>query len=88
MKIPNDGNLSNEYLQEVLSAYERAAAQLTLRYNVFVEVISKNYHGATTWTMNPRRHSLHNTELIFKVLDREFNTPKDVRKFLKLKAFL
>ncbi len=74
------------YIPELLAACQKAAIQLSIRSGIEVKAIIKPVDGPyDPWATYDSNTPL---EIVFQALDNYYNTLKEVRKALKLKAFL
>lgn len=91
MRLPRKENDHDEYYKELIQQAQKIAARLTLQTGTAVKaailpMAPEGGWAAYDW-MDPMRPEL-DYELVFIALDQRFRNLKEVKKALKLKAFL
>lgn len=79
MKIPEHARILDHDTK--ITIWYDTAAHISMEYGIFVEVI-------VSYRQNSSVKFDHIDKIVFKVMDHEFESLKDLKKSLDLKAFL
>lgn len=89
MKLPPKQHSDDKYNDKLFDACQEAAIKLTVKTGIIIKVISRPIEPACGWrdydymTMPDVEH-----EIVFRAMDNNYNTLPELRKALKLKAFI
>ena len=91
MKLPQY-NYDDKYQDELFEACQKAAIQLTIRAGTIVKAYLQPVCPAGGWQFQPFPPPAGTPdpewEIVFKTMGKTYDTLKEVRKVLKMKAFL
>jgi hypothetical protein len=88
MKLPNR-NYNGKYNGELFEACQKVAIQLTIRTGTIVQAVMQYIEPAGGWSQNFDPNAPEpEQEIVFKAMGQSYDNLKEVRRALKMKAFL
>lgn len=90
MKLPKSYPTFSDdpYIKELFDASQKAAIQLTLRSGIIVKAIMKPVKDFVSFATVPISTGDDEWEIVFRTMGQNYDSLKEVRRALKLKAFL
>ena len=88
MKLPNR-NYNSKYNSELLDACQKVAIQLTIKTGPIVQAVMQYIEPTGGWSQDfdPKAPE-PDQEIVFKAMGQTYDNLKEVRRALKMKAFL
>lgn len=92
MRIPEEEyltpNSKDTFGQRMIDRWEAEASRLSLRTGVFIKVGCDYYTTPASTTTGFVSVAMYISRIYFKVMDQEFESLMELKRAIKLKAFL